>query len=179
MRATSHCCKQARMRARLASTWWIGFHDSGIAAVNSVFTFLNWSCFHEWSAASSISFRMSGSWKYGCTRWKSGCYSLSPLSWYLPLFLLTSYSFTLWYVFIRLGTFTDSLESFELFFYRTITHAVLALLLPDGMIPHDSFALMLIMDSLAFCPILSYRTRISSYSSNSFLFYGVLRLRVP
>ena len=109
----------------------------------------------------------------------SVCYSLPPLSWYLSLFLLTSYSFTLWYVFIRLGTFADSLESFELFFYRTITRAVLALLLPDGMIPHDSFALMLIMDSLAFCPILSYRTRISSYSSNSFLFYGVLRLRVP
>ena len=28
------------------------------------------------------------------------CYSLSPLAWYLPAFLLTSYSFTLWYVFL-------------------------------------------------------------------------------
>ena len=107
------------------------------------------------------------------------CYSLSPLSWYLSLFLLTSYSSTLWYVLIRLGTFSDSLEFVELFFYRIITCAVLALLLPDGMIPHDSFVLTLIMDSLTFCPILSYRTHISSYSSISFLFYGVLHLRVP
>ena len=28
------------------------------------------------------------------------CYSLSPLAWYLPAFLLTPYSFTLWYVFL-------------------------------------------------------------------------------
>ena len=107
------------------------------------------------------------------------CYSLSPLSWYLSLFLLTSHSFTLWYVLIRLGTLSDSLEFSELFFYQTITRAVLVLILPDGIIPLDSFLVTLIMDSLASCPILSYWTHISHYSSISFLFYGVLRLRVP
>ena len=93
------------------------------------------------------------------------CYSLPPLSWYLSLFLLTPYSFTLWYVLIRLGTFSDSFEFLELFFDRTITRAVLPLLLPDGMIHVDSLVLTLILDSLAFRPILSYRTRSSHYSS--------------
>ena len=93
------------------------------------------------------------------------CYSLSPLPWYLSLFFPTSHPSTLWYVLIRLGTFSDSLEFFELFLYRTLTHAVLVLLLPDGMIPVDSSVLTLILDSLAFRPILSYRTRIPYYSS--------------
>ena len=92
------------------------------------------------------------------------CYSSSPLPWYLSLFLLSSHSPALWYVLLRLGTFSSSFEFFELFFYRTITRAVLVLLLPDGMMPVDSFVLTLIMDSLVFCPILSYRTRIPHYS---------------
>ena len=89
---------------------------------------------------------------------------MSPLSWYLSLFLLMPYSFTLWYVLVRLGTFSDSSKSLELFFYRTITRAVLPLLLPDGVIPVDSFVITLILDSLTFCPILSYRTRSFHYS---------------
>ena len=116
----------------------------------------------------------------------SWCYSLSPLSWYLSLFLPTSYSSTLWYVLIRLGTFFDSLKLFELFFYRTLTRAVLVLLLPDGMIPVDSFVLTLIMDSLVFCPILSYWTCIPYYSSipfimDSLVFCPILsyRTRIP
>ena len=40
----------------------------------------------------------------------SGCYSLSPLAWYLPAFFLTSYSFTLWYVFLRLGSLPNPPE---------------------------------------------------------------------
>ena len=95
----------------------------------------------------------------------SMCYGLSPLSWYLSPFLLMPYSFTLWYVLIRLGTFSDSSKSPELFFYRTITRAVLPLLLPDGVIPVDSLVLTLILDSLTFHPILSYRTRSFHYSS--------------
>ena len=66
---------------------------------------------------------------------------------------------------IRLDTFFDSLKPLELFFYQTITRAVLTLLLSDGMIPVDSSMLTLILDSLAFHPILSYRTRIPYYSS--------------
>ena len=45
------------------------------------------------------------------------CYSSSPLSWYLSLFCLTSHSYALWYVFLRLDTYSDSFEFFELFFY--------------------------------------------------------------
>ena len=80
-----------------------------------------------------------------------------------------------------MGTFSDSLELFELFFYRTLTRAVLVLLLPDGMIPVDSFVLTLIMDSLVFCPILSYWTRIPYYSSipsYSTEFYAYASLRI-
>ena len=106
---------------------------------------------------------------------------MSPLSWYLSLFLLTSYSSTLWYVLIQLGTFSDSLEFLELFFYQTITRTILTLLLLDGMIPVDSSVLMLILDSLVFCLILSYRTRIPYYSSipsYSMEFYAYASLRI-
>ena len=92
-----------------------------------------------------------------------------------------SHSSTLWYVFIRLGTFSDSLEFFKLFFYRTLTRAVLVLLLPDGMIPVDSSVLMLIMDSLVFYLILSYRIRIPYYSSIpscSMEFYAYVSLSI-
>ena len=40
----------------------------------------------------------------------TNCYSLSPLTWYLPSFLLMSFSFTLWYVFLRLGSLPDPSE---------------------------------------------------------------------
>ena len=109
------------------------------------------------------------------------CYSLSPLPWYLSLFLLTPHSSTLWYVLIRLGTFSDSLEFFELFFYQTLTRTILIPLLPDGMIPVDSSVLTLIMDSFVFCPILSYRTCIPYYSSIpscSMEFYAYVSLSI-
>ena len=93
------------------------------------------------------------------------CYSSSPLSWYLSLFRLPSHSYALWYVFLRLDTYSDSFEFIELFFYWTLTRAILLSLLPDGMIPVDSFMLTLILDSLVFHPILSYRTRTFYYSS--------------
>ena len=44
------------------------------------------------------------------------CYSSFTLSWYLSLFVLTSHSYALWYVFLRLDTYSDSFEFFELFF---------------------------------------------------------------
>ena len=52
--------------------------------------------------------------------------------------------------------------------FPSIVHtpsASLGCVLPDRMIPVDSFMLMLILDSLVFHPILSYRTRTSHYSS--------------
>ena len=60
--------------------------------------------------------------------------------------------------------------------------AVPLLFLPDGIIPHYSFMLTnesLSTDSPTFYPILSYRIRVPYYSSDSILFHGVLRLRVP
>ena len=93
------------------------------------------------------------------------CYSSLTPSWYLSLFLSTPYSLALRYVFLRLDTYSYSFEFIELFFRWTLTRAVPLTLLPDGMIPIDSAMLTLIMDSLLFCPILSYRTRIPYYSS--------------
>ena len=52
------------------------------------------------------------------SNWGTGfCYSSSLLSWYLSLFRLTSHLSALWYVFLRLDTYSDSFEFFELFFY--------------------------------------------------------------
>ena len=99
-----------------------------------------------------------------CAARASFCYSSFTLSWYLSLFLLTPHSYALRYVFLRLDTYSDPFEFFELFVYRTLTRAVLLPLLPDGMLSVYSFVLTLILDSLVFCPILSYRTRISYYS---------------
>ena len=96
---------------------------------------------------------------------QGGCYSSLTPSWYLSLFFLALNSFALWYVLLRLDTYFTSLKFSELLFCRTLTRAVPFPLLPDGLIPVDSFLLMLILDSLLFRPILSYRTRISHYSS--------------
>ena len=97
-------------------------------------------------------------------KWPSLCYSSSTSSRYLSLFRLTSHPYALWYVFLWLGTYSYSFEFFELFVYWTLTCAVLIPLLPDGVLPIDSFVLTLISDSLVFRPILSYRTRTSYYS---------------
>ena len=102
---------------------------------------------------------------WGSTYIAPWCYSSFTSSWYLSLFILASYSFALWYVFLRLDTYSDSPEFIELFFCWTLTRAVPFPLLPDGMIPFYSFLITLIMDSLVFRPILSYRTRILYYSS--------------
>ena len=48
-----------------------------------------------------------------------------------------------------------------------------------GEYPFTHLRLRLSLDSLLFYPILSYRIRVPHYSSDSTLFHGVLRLRVP
>ena len=94
----------------------------------------------------------------------SVCYSSFTSSRYLSLFFLTPNALALWCVFLWLDTYSNPFELSKLFLCRTLTRAVLFPLLPDGMIPVYSFLLTLILDSLLFCPILSYRTRIPYYS---------------
>ena len=77
--------------------------------------------------------------------------------------------FIAWYFWVRstCPLLNSNPTPFPFYYYQTgeylITHLWLCLL----------------MDSFAFRPILSYRTRIPFYSSRSFLFYGIPHLRVP
>ena len=49
------------------------------------------------------------------------CYSLSLIAWYLLTFLFTSYSSSLWHMFLLLGSLLDTFKFTQLILYRTLT----------------------------------------------------------